>query len=65
MPRNLACGKGEVLIHGCHAPIIDRICMDQLVIDITDIHDVKRGDIATLIGEDGSEIITAEEVVNI
>lgn len=62
VPRNLACGKGEVLIHGCRAPIIGRICMDQLVIDTTDIHDVKRGDIATLIGEDGSEIITAEEV---
>lgn len=36
--------------------------MDQLMINITDIHDVKRGDIATLIGEDGSEVITAEEV---
>ena len=32
------------------------------MIDITDIHDVKRGDIATLIGEDGFEVITAEEV---
>ncbi|GBF33696.1 alanine racemase [Desulfocucumis palustris] len=62
VPRSLSCGKGEVLIHGCRAPIIGRICMDQLMIDITDIHNVKRGDIATLLGEGGSEVITAEEV---
>lgn len=62
VPRSLSCGRGEVLIHGCRAPIIGRICMDQLVIDITDIHDVKRGDMATLIGKDGSEVITSEEV---
>ena len=62
VPRSLTCGRGEVLLHGCRAPIIGRICMDQLMIDITDIHDVKRGDIATLIGVDGSEAITAEEV---
>jgi serine/alanine racemase len=62
VPRSLAYGRGEVLIHGCRAPIIGRICMDQFMIDITGIHDVKRGDIATLIGEDGSEIVTAEEV---
>ncbi len=62
VPRSLSCGRGEVLIHGCRAPIVGRICMDQLMIDISDIHDVKRGDIATLIGEDGSEVITAEEV---
>lgn len=62
VPRSLSCGKGEVLLHGCRAPIIGRICMDQLMIDITDIHNVKRGDIATLIGEDGAEVITAEAV---
>lgn len=62
VPRSLSCGKAEVLLHGRRAQIIGRICMDQLMIDITDIRDVKCGDIATLIGEDGSGIITAEEV---
>ncbi len=62
VPRSLSCGRGEVLVHGCRAPIIGRICMDQLMIDVTEIPDVKRGDIATLIGADGSAIITAEQV---
>ena len=60
-PRSLSAGKGHVLIHGSRAPIIGRICMDQLVVDVTGLPDVKRGDVATLIGKDGSEEITAEE----
>jgi serine/alanine racemase len=62
LPRNLSYEKAYVLIRGCRAPIIGRICMDQLTVDITDIPVVKRGDIATLIGKDGSEKITAEQV---
>jgi serine/alanine racemase len=62
VPRSLSCGQGSVLIHGCRAPIIGRICMDQLMIDVTDIRDVGHGDIATLIGADGADIITAGEV---
>lgn len=62
IPRDLSNGKGGVLIHGHRAPIIGRICMDQLMVDITDISDVKRGDVATLIGQDGCERISAEEM---
>lgn len=61
IPRNLSGGRGSVLIHGCRAPIIGRICMDQLMVDVTGIPDVKRGDVATLIGRDGSAEITAEQ----
>ncbi|HEX2981242.1 MAG TPA: serine racemase VanT catalytic subunit, partial [Anaerolineaceae bacterium] len=61
VPRSLSGGRGQVLIHGCRAPIIGLICMDQLTVDVTDIDDVQRGDIATLIGEDGPDAITAEE----
>jgi len=61
LPRNLSCEKACVLIRGCRAPIIGRICMDQLTVDITDIPMAERGDIATLIGKDGCEIITAEQ----
>ena len=62
IPRNLSTGKGCVLIGGHRAPIIGRICMDQLMADVTGISDIKRGDVVTLIGRDGSEELTAEEL---
>ena len=58
-PRSLS-GKGYVLIRGKKAPIIGRICMDQFMVDITDLTDVARLDKVTLIGRDGDETITAE-----
>lgn len=54
--------KGEVLIHGRRAPIRGRVCMDQFMVDVTDIPDVRCGDEVILIGEDGDECITMEEV---
>lgn len=54
--------KGDVLIHGKRAPIRGRICMDQFMVDVTDIPDVKNGDEVILIGSDGSETITIEEL---
>ncbi|WP_343210374.1 alanine racemase [Anaerolentibacter hominis] len=54
--------QGRVLIHGKSAPIIGRVCMDQFMVDVTDIPDVKEGDTATLMGRDQDEIITAEEI---
>ena len=62
-PRQLS-SKGRVLIHGKTAPIIGKICMDQFMVDVTDIPDVKQGDIVTLIGKDGEDMITVEEVAN-
>lgn len=62
VPRNLSCGKGAVLINGHKAPIIGRICMDQLTVDITNIPDVKAGMLATLIGKDGDSEISAVEM---
>ncbi len=61
-PRSLSCGKGRVLIKGKFAPIVGRVCMDQLMIDVTDIDNVCVDDIVTLIGVDGDNKITAEEV---
>lgn len=61
-PRSLSMGNGHVLINGHCVPIVGRICMDQLVADVTDIESARRGDIVTLIGADGSEEITAEQV---
>jgi len=52
IPRSLSCGGGNVIIKGKLAPIIGRICMDQLMVDVTDIPDASADDIATLIGKD-------------
>lgn len=60
-PRNLS-SKGRVLIHGKSAPIIGRICMDQFMVDITEIPQAKQDDIVTLIGKDGQEYISVEEL---
>ena len=60
-PRALS-GKGHVLIHGQYAPILGRVCMDQFMVDVTDIPDVKIGDAVTLLGKDGDETITMEQL---
>ncbi len=63
-PRALS-SKGYVIVNGMKAPIIGRVCMDQLMIDATNIPDVKRNDVVTLIGRDGQEIITVEEIAEL
>lgn len=61
VPRIIS-NNAEVLVHGKRAPIIGRICMDQLMIDVTDIPDVRVDDLATLFGCDNGEVIEADEV---
>ncbi len=62
IPRSLSCGRGRVLIGRREAPIVGRICMDQMFVDITGIPDVKAGDIAVLIGKSGNREITAYDL---
>ena len=62
-PRALS-NQGCVLIHGKKAAIIGRICMDQMMVDVTDIPDVQVEDVVTLVGTDGDETITIEEIAN-
>lgn len=62
-PRALS-NQGCVLIHGKKAPIIGRICMDQMMVDVTDSPDVQVEDVVTLVGTDGDETITIEEIAN-
>lgn len=56
--------QGRVLIHGYSAPIIGRICMDQFMVDVTHIPEVKVGDTVTLFGRDGEEWIPVEELAD-
>lgn len=59
-PRSLS-SKGSVLIRGKRAPIIGRVCMDQFMVDVTDI-DAQMLDEVTLLGRDGEEEITVDEL---
>ena len=60
-PRALS-NQGYVLIRGKKAAILGRICMDQFMVDVTDIPGVIEGDIVTLVGRDKDECITVEEL---
>lgn len=54
--------RGEVLIRGHRAPIVGRVCMDQTMVDVSDIPDVCTGDEVVLIGTQEAETIDAEQV---
>ena len=60
-PRCLS-NKFYVLIAGQKAPILGRVCMDQLMVDVTDIPNVQTGDEVVLMGKSGEEAITAEAI---
>ncbi len=62
IPRNLE--DGYILVNGQRAPVIGRICMDQLMIDVTDISGVETDEIVTVIGREGHEQICAEEIAS-
>lgn len=63
-PRNLS-NAGYVLIRGKKAPILGRVCMDQFMVDVTEIDGASFGDKVTLIGQDGNETITVEDLSDI
>lgn len=60
-PRGLS-NRGYVLIRGRRAPVIGRVCMDQFMVSLEDIPEAEEGDEVTLIGTDGGEQITMEEL---
>lgn len=60
-PRSLS-NKGRVIIKGQSAPIVGRVCMDQFMVDVTCIEGVKQGDEVTLMGKEGEEFISCEEL---
>jgi alanine racemase len=54
--------RGHVLVRGGRAPLIGMVSMDAITVDVSDVPGVAVGDVATLIGRDGEQVITAEEV---
>ncbi len=63
-PRLLS-NKGRIIINGKYAPIVGRICMDQFMVDVTDIDNVNTGDKVILIGGDGNISVTADEIADL
>ena len=57
--------KGRVLINGEYAPVIGRVCMDQLMVDVTSLSSVEVGDEVVILGTDGENSITAEEIAEL
>ena len=63
-PRMLS-GKGEVLIGDKRCKILGRVCMDQLIADVSHLEDIHEGDEVVLIGRQGDEFISAEEIASL
>lgn len=61
LPR-LCSNKGRVIVNGYYAPIVGNVCMDQCMIDVTDIPDVKLGDTVIIMGEEGKLSVTADDI---
>ena len=62
LPRDLPERGGEALLRGKRCPMAGRLCMDQLLLDVTGVPEAAPGDVVTLIGADGGETIRAEDV---
>lgn len=61
----LLSSKGEILVRGQRCKIVGRVCMDQLMIDVSAVPGAEAGDIVTLIGRDGTDRITADELASL
>ncbi|MGN1343389.1 MAG: alanine racemase [Traorella sp.] len=61
IPRTASNKQMHVLVHGKRCPIVGNICMDQLMVDVSECENVREGDIVTLIGKDGNDQIKVDE----
>lgn len=62
--RNLS-GKAKVIVHGVLCPQVGSVCMDHIMVDVTEVPDVKRLDTVTLMGEEGSVVFNADDMARI
>ena len=62
LPRSLSGGNGKVLINGMEAPIIGRICMDLILVDISNIKNVVVGDIAVVVRKSDNLAISVYDI---
>jgi alanine racemase len=62
LPRTFGRGAGRVLINGRVAPVVARVSMDQITVDVSDAGEVRLGDEVVLIGRSGDSVQTADDV---
>ena len=62
LPRLLSNQGFEVLVHGKRCKVIGNLCMDQCMIDVTDVEDVKEGDVVCIVGRQGDEVVTIDRI---
>jgi len=62
VPRHMSGNGGICIVNGRKVPIVGRICMDMLMLDVTGAEDVAAGDVVTLIGRDGDEAVYCEDI---
>ena len=62
LPRLVSNKNLEVLVHGKRCPIVGNVCMDQCMIDVTDVENVQEGDVVCLVGQQGQEQVTIDEI---
>jgi len=62
IPRQLSGKNVMCIVNEKKVPIIGRVCMDMIILDVTDLENVEAGDIVTVIGKDGNEEIRCEEI---
>jgi len=60
--NRLFSNNAEMLVQGCRAPVVGRVCMDMTMLDVTDIPNVSEGDEVVILGRQGQEMITAAEL---
>ena len=60
--HRFASGKAEVIIRGVRCPVVGRICMDQMMVDVSALEEIRPGDDVILIGENGEQRITADDL---
>ena len=63
--NRLLSNRADVLIHGRRCKVIGNVCMDQFMVDVSELDDVKCGDVVTLVGKDGNQEITLDELANL
>ena len=62
LPRLLSNQGFEVLVHGQRCKVIGNLCMDQCMIDVTEVEDVKEGDEVCIVGHQGNEVVTVDQI---
>ena len=63
--KRLLSNRADVLIRGHRCPVLGSVCMDQMMVDVTDVPDAQIGDTAVLLGRDGGEMISADELAEL